>query len=463
MSRINGRNINFALYAVPAGADEHYDPTSDNAQSGKAVAEAVAPNQASINAVQKKLSNVCELLKGYEYSVQAGTSPAYTQTVPTGSQKYAELGKIGGKSIAWNQKATNSPPLSRVGVTITKNETSYSSTFNGTTTGTLSAEKYWGIDNDNKFKANHVYYIWIPIINGSYSNGVCRLGGNLSTLQTDFGSEKIISIGSETHSYLFGGSGVTFDNLEVRVCITDLTQLFGSGNEPSEITDERILVIRNYFESHPEYDDASIVSGKCDKIISYKADTTLISEFEIPQDIIQNLNGYGWSAGGVYNYIDFVEKKFHKRVGRVDLGSLNYTRGTSSSSGMTYYDSGRITNKKNCTTNHSPNDLTAKFVNTANNNYPTSTNWNTFVSTTDVITFYVNGYNSSEEFKAAMSGQYLYYELANEEVIDVSNLLTDDNYIETEAGGAVTFNQQNDIKFKLPNTVNYMIRLEDAI
>lgn len=45
--------------------------------------------------------------------------------------------------------------------------------------------------------------------------------------------------------------------------------------------------------------------------------------YPIPQ-AIQNLEGYGWGVNNVYNYVDYENKKFVKRVGRVDLSTLAF-------------------------------------------------------------------------------------------------------------------------------------------
>ena len=74
MAKLNGRDIFFSPNInLVAQTDEHYDPTSDNAQSGKAVAEAVAP-KADANNVYTK-SETDTLL-----SAKANANTVYTKT-----------------------------------------------------------------------------------------------------------------------------------------------------------------------------------------------------------------------------------------------------------------------------------------------------------------------------------------------------------------------------------------------
>lgn len=46
-------------------------------------------------------------------------------------------------------------------------------------------------------------------------------------------------------------------------------------------------------------------------------------DYPIPSEV-QALDGYGWSVGDICNYIDFAEKKFHKKVDRLNLGELTW-------------------------------------------------------------------------------------------------------------------------------------------
>ena len=60
------------------------------------------------------------------------------------------------------------------------------------------------------------------------------------------------------------------------------------------------------------------------------------------------------------------------------------------------------------------------------------------------------GDSTAEQFKAAMSGVKLVYELATEELIDISDIL---HPIRCETGGTITFTNEHGLD--VPNTVVY--------
>ena len=59
----------------------------------------------------------------------------------------------------------------------------------------------------------------------------------------------------------------------------------------------------------------------------------------------------------------------------------------------------------------------------------------------------------------------VYYELATPQEIDISAYLTDDNLIEVEAGGSLTFPNSNgtDYQIPVPSAETYMVDLQSAI
>jgi hypothetical protein len=63
-----------------------------------------------------------------------------------------------------------------------------------------------------------------------------------------------------------------------------------------------------------------------------------------------------------------------------------------------------------------------------------------------------SAYTDVETFKNAMSGVMLYYELATPEIIDISDLLTD-NLVPIEGGGTLTF--KNAYEYAVPHKFAY--------
>ena len=175
----------------------------------------------------------------------------------------------------------------------------------------------------------------------------------------------------------------------------------------------------------------------------------------IPAEV-RALEGYGEGVNeSVYNYIDYEKKQFVKRVGCVDLGTLDWNGGETN---VFYADI--------------DNNLTPKLegyvgvcslydivLSTASANLlnkqmviatlmQTGQAGRTFVKNT--------AYTDAATFKAAMSGVMLYYELATPEVTDISDILPADNYIGVEGGGTLTF--KNEYEFDVPSEVTYITK-----
>lgn len=143
----------------------------------------------------------------------------------------------------------------------------------------------------------------------------------------------------------------------------------------------------------------------------------------------------GWSVPkelGINNYLD-ADRNFHQRVGRVDLGSLNF-HANKAGLDLGRFDSTTITNILSGTKNMfvsrytvsdwAVSDMTIYYSNDkvfyiCNNTYKTS---------------------SAADFTTAMQGVYLYYELANEIVTPIDgNEITNGSMISDAYSSAKTY------------------------
>ena len=105
------------------------------------------------------------------------------------------------------------------------------------------------------------------------------------------------------------------------------------------------------------------------------------------------------SAGSAYDEINFLSQKAIKRIGVVDMGSLNWGSNTGQFPSHSFYNTPPLADVKGNTTNVISN---GKF-------------YNLYIDSEEriiAITDSNEEYDSSEAFKAAMSGVMLYYELA---------------------------------------------------
>lgn len=211
-----------------------------------------------------------------------------------------------------------------------------------------------------------------------------------------------------------------------------------------------LLPYQPYFESVRDTKPTSMVVSGTDMPSITKT---------IPQEI-QALEGYGWGINDTcYNYIDFENKKFIQKVARVDLGSLNWNY-DSTQQYSSFYNSGDIGAKSQIV--GTPNaiisnnyDLVASNGLRDNNKAYTLYNGKVYAQDSD--------YNSGTAFKTAMSGVYLYYELATPIETDISS------YLPADFNKILTNNNYTNIEFlseygyDIPNKVSYYGTIKETL
>ena len=175
-------------------------------------------------------------------------------------------------------------------------------------------------------------------------------------------------------------------------------------------------------------------------------------------EAVRNLDGYGWGVNAdCFNYIDFEKKQFVKRVGCVDLGTLDFYK-YEEGNGWFFaavpdmvaggslvkcelYDFG--TNSFSWSFIDSYTD---KTINVTSNNFIYIKD----TSYTDAITF-----------KVAMQGVMLVYELAEPIITDISDILSADNFIAVEGDGSLTFKNENE--YDVPSEVEFYINAVSGV
>lgn len=191
----------------------------------------------------------------------------------------------------------------------------------------------------------------------------------------------------------------------------------------------------------------------------------------IPESI-RNLDGYGWSAGNAYNYVDFENKKIHKRVGCVDLGTLEWTYSDVTAGNVTFKTFISNTNLPNRKFQAASNDyLCAKYnvISTRGTSSSDKTISTYNYSNDNRTVVHDSTYTDVAIFKSAMAGVMLYYELAKEEIIDISDLLAeldeDAFVLPVEAGGTLTFKNSlgDGYRIPVPNSEEYILKLSEVV
>lgn len=206
------------------------------------------------------------------------------------------------------------------------------------------------------------------------------------------------------------------------------------------------------------------------------------ASFAVPE-AVRLLPGYGWSAGNVCNYVDFEEKKYHKRVGKCVVtgnepfySSTQDYAGTNSGNAWADIKTGQrgingkqISNQLEHVRACWENDLTTNAFCLNADNQVHIRIINSLIGTTS---------ESSLAEVAAAVKKYckilyengtpivIYFELAKEEIIDISDLIGDtfQEPFEVEAGGTLTFKNSNGDGFQIPvpNTEEYIVKLSEV-
>ena len=190
--------------------------------------------------------------------------------------------------------------------------------------------------------------------------------------------------------------------------------------------------------------DGVIQDSPVTAVKTYNTDNELLDTYTVPS-AITSLEGYGQGINStVYNNVDFASGKYTKKVGVVDLGSLNWEYNSQYQVFYTYIDG-----KKFGRTN-----ILCALYNTVDKEYTQLNNME--IAGTPVI----NGvnvkntdYTTAEDFRAAMNGVLLYYELAT----PVETTITENApLLEVEEGGTIVF--ENTYNQNMPNEVTTWIK-----
>ena len=544
---------------------------------------------------KRSLDALWKLNQGISYQFEADAEKAYQKDIPSGA-KLASVKKIGGRTIVWNQLVLDGNfQLVRKWSTQRVNPIADNGELTCTVTVAGAGSNSFACDNNTKTIVGHKYYIttnWYIASTNASSGFVCGLRGALPASPIPGNPDvwnKYSTIGTVTNSSsifiaTLGGYTKVGDIFKIKnVMVTDLTKMFGAGNEPSTPEEFEALFSEDYYPYNEgelmsipvnevvehgrnlvnilmsesggidtygnpvpgntlwrtnEYIEVNsntkyILSAKFAsiyRIYEYDVDKNYISRIEftsstesdivrkittsnktryikwslydanvskeyveslniqiekaltatayspyhkntypIPQAILE-LDGYGDGVSSdVYNYVDWENKEYHKRVGRVDLGELTYDK----LEPYIFRTAMPIDGIK------SINDTAHKIVAVSNIYFPVSHNTGYEKPNIDLymyqgiarytfknkIILKNNSYDDVDIFKQAMQGVMLYYELAEEEIIDISDII--DNIfqepIEVEAGGTLTFHNSNGDGYRLPipNEEEYIVSLAD--
>lgn len=181
---------------------------------------------------------------------------------------------------------------------------------------------------------------------------------------------------------------ISYSNFILKPQFFDLTEMFGAGNEPTTPAEFWQRVPEKLYGYNPSaYKSVNIPSSK------YFPDGMR-------------------SAGSAYDEINFLSQKAIKRIGAVDMGSLNWTY-ISSNVGHERFEAPIENIKIVSSVSTKGNLVCSKYVTDTPNSVFDHTADKVICShyTAAQIWVYDTAYTDAATFKAAMSGVMLYYEL----------------------------------------------------
>ena len=336
---------------------------------------------------------------------------AYSKIVPENALPYAEIAKIGGTA----RKCTNLIHYPYIDTTKTIGGVTFTDNGDGTVTanGTYDSE------------SNSVDFV---------------LTRNLR-----------LPVGSYTVKGIDSESGTTYRVL-VTVKHTDGTKDYYSANTFNMLSGDIIeSIIIRVFKAVGTLSDVVFKPMLNEGTTALPYAPYVKHTLPIPADV-QALDGYGLGVNDTcYNYIDWEKKQFVKRVKKVDAGTLNWQ----AISNINYPNrfSTTIADMHTTNGNHIMEGYTSKGV----TGYGSGLNADkTFSNASNQLYVHDSNYTDAATFKSAMQGVMLYYELAEPIIIDISDILSNDNYIEVESGGIVTM--VNEFEYAVPSELIYQIK-----
>lgn len=407
--------------------------------------------------LKRRVNALYDMGNGVTHRFETDSETAYQKTVPTGA-KLMSVKSVGGKSIVWNQifeayNGTNN------GVTVAT-ESDGTITLNGTAESSYVYFKFLSPAQDKVGK----YILKLLILNNpdSVTMRYAYFNRTITTPAVDKGTASVLVNQTTTDIELQKVAGISgfavdtvFNDVKIKIQIFDLTQMFGSGNEPSTVEEFEKMFPNDYYQ----YNAGEIISAGVTEVAV--GDST----YPIPE-AIKALPGYGWSAGTARNYVDYENKRYVQCVQSVDLGTLSWVAGVG---GKVSFQTSQVTGQK-LTKNYSvpPNIICSKYSTKTQNElwgHINVTGITADANTDGYIDVNDTSYTDATAFKQAMQGVILYYELANPIITDISTLIPDDflRNIEVEAGGSITFKGGNDdYRIPVPSEEEYIVKLSEV-
>lgn len=352
-------------------------------------------------------------------SDEVNNAPYVFRQIPMGNREWNKL--VGG-TVAWNQMATVYTGT-RAGVTVADGGSGVV-TLSGTT-----SVSYFATHTVQAFTQNHVYFMHLVVdanpnsvpfsflpYNLSGDFGINQNGGTKIAKWTSASKNSSIGVGSIA-------TNVSVNGIELRYTLVDLTQMFGSTIADYVYSLEQatagsgIQWLKDYDlidDQYHAYSQGSLESVNVSAHVMRDADNNIIETYPIDSSVTlrgmlkTDADGNLYYDGDTYEWDGTVTRKY----GYVDLGTLNWYRSNSGSI-YAFRNETALANLKVKTVAASlMNAITANYTQIASGFMSGLTADKEWIGATDGhIYIRDDAYTTAADFKTAMSGVYLVYEL----------------------------------------------------
>lgn len=198
----------------------------------------------------RKLDALWKLNQGISYEFQTDEIEAYQKTVPSGA-KVASIKSIGGKTLVWNQLLANISFDNVIWNSLTINGNSKDGI---TITGTASTNNNKNIGSVNIIK-NHKYLV--------YGIDKSIILTDDDTFSTQAGNRIFTATNSKQSNISFYVKESSKYNTKNYPMLFDLTQMFGSGNEPSTPEEFEAMFPSDYYP----YNSGELMSAPVNEVV----------------------------------------------------------------------------------------------------------------------------------------------------------------------------------------------------
>ncbi len=245
-------------------AEEYANNLQNSTEAISQLKEDLVANSKEDAKTKRSLSALWALNNGISYRFETDSEKAYKKQIPSGA-KLGAVNAIGGRTIVYNQLFTELSETGNNGVTATYVDNVM--TLNGTVT------QNWFNLSQMTEKMNVVgkFYVKMTILknddNVNFYYGWLNRGRFFSAFSKD--SQSAIANQTEAQTKLglstgFSGFGVgtVFNDVKIKVIIVNLTQMFGSGNEPSTTEEFEATFPNDYYP----YNEGELMSMSVNEV-----------------------------------------------------------------------------------------------------------------------------------------------------------------------------------------------------